>query len=290
MTDNKKAEMEQWFSTYGVLTAERILGRFNIRLDHQDLRHAVTNSRSLYYHLLRVPLKHVYTGIILQQAIDYQSFVQKLFVDYLISGQADKPADSSGQSTREHLEEERLILLGLNDDFLKAQTDHKTLIANSQAALIKHASKLEQSLDTACQFIKSQLSATQSMHEIKKAIHASLVRYDGPVEDIFSEGSPFWVSLSERLSIPLDASQQSNLADTFHTLFKVRNELDQDLAQYVEKCDEMMATIRSFRTQFYEMIIRVKALIANLPEYRLDEEKVDANLEAIQFDFRIGEE
>ena len=81
---NEKVEQTDWstwFSTYGLLTSERILERFNIILPHDELINSVKDPFSIYFQLLRVPLKNVFNGIIYQQAHDYQIYAQKLFVD-----------------------------------------------------------------------------------------------------------------------------------------------------------------------------------------------------------------
>ena len=88
--DGEKAdnELSQWFSTYGVITAERILGNYKINLAHTDLVGAIKSPFSFYHRLLQVPLKNVLNGIVLQQANDYHIYAQKLFIDYLLSGES----------------------------------------------------------------------------------------------------------------------------------------------------------------------------------------------------------
>ena len=78
-------ELSIWLSTYGLITAERILERYGIHLQHEDLLSAIKNPKNFYHQLLRIPLKNVFNGIILQQAQDYQSYGQKIFIDYLMS-------------------------------------------------------------------------------------------------------------------------------------------------------------------------------------------------------------
>ena len=89
-------DLSTWFSTYGILTAERVLERFNIRLRYDELLTAVKNPMSVYYMLLRVPIKNVFNGIILQQAHDYQVYAQKLFVDYGLSEETMQSEESPG--------------------------------------------------------------------------------------------------------------------------------------------------------------------------------------------------
>ena len=41
-------ELSIWLSTYGLITAERILERFQIHLHHEDLLSAIKNPKSFY--------------------------------------------------------------------------------------------------------------------------------------------------------------------------------------------------------------------------------------------------
>jgi len=132
-------ELSAWASTYSLLTAERILGRLNIHLDNDKLIAATKDTRNVYFQLLRAPIKNILNGIILEQAVDYQVYAQKLFVDYLLSGESGKEESSPGANTREDLERERLELVEMGEHFDELQLAHKSLIAESQAYLIEMA-------------------------------------------------------------------------------------------------------------------------------------------------------
>ena len=96
-------EYKAWISTYGLLTADRILSRFNIRLSTEELTQALNQKNNPYYILLRVPLKNIFNGIILQQANDYQVYVQKLLIDYRLSNEYSKDPESAGKNIRDDL-------------------------------------------------------------------------------------------------------------------------------------------------------------------------------------------
>ena len=76
LTDN---EFSKWFSTYGLITSQRILGHYKIKLTVEELIPAIKTANSFYHILVKIPLKNVLNGIILQQANDYHVYVQKLF-------------------------------------------------------------------------------------------------------------------------------------------------------------------------------------------------------------------
>lgn len=135
--DQKENELSHWFSTYGLITAERILGKYSIVLPQETLLSAIKDPASFYHRILQVPLKNVLNGIVLQQAHDYHVYAQKLFIDYLLSGDSAADENSQGASTRERMEEERLNLITLGKEFHQQQLDQDSLIAASQAYLIK---------------------------------------------------------------------------------------------------------------------------------------------------------
>ena len=96
MSDEKlENDISQWFSTYGVITAERILGRYQIQLPQTELVAAVKNPFSFYHKLVELPIRNVLNGIVLQQANDYHIYVQKLYIDYLLSGETSKDENFS---------------------------------------------------------------------------------------------------------------------------------------------------------------------------------------------------
>lgn len=159
---NEQVDWSGWFSTYGLLTAERILGRYNIHLKHDELVKVVKDTSSIYYQLLRAPLKHVFNGIILTQALDYQTYAQKLFVDYLMSGEDAKEKGSPGSAVREDLEQQRLVLVEMGAAFREIELAHTRLIAETQSALIELSRDLNlllQMEDANIQEIESILSA-----------------------------------------------------------------------------------------------------------------------------------
>lgn len=147
MSDNiTGTEISKWLSTYGILTAQRVLECYRINLSATDLIAAINHSDNVYYHLLKIPVKHLLNGIIIQQATDYQVYAQKLFVDYMLSGEADKSPDSPDANTRNELEKLRLNLVSNIEALSDLNTRHQKLIAASQKALIELTNELRPKL------------------------------------------------------------------------------------------------------------------------------------------------
>lgn len=212
-----QTDWSTWFSTYGLLTSERILARYNINLPHDELINSVKNPNSIYFQLLRMPLKNIFNGIILQQARDFQIYAQKLFVDYLLSGADAKDKDSPGAATREDIEMARIQLMETGEAFRKVEESHLILIAENQAKLVE---------------------LTQDLNE----------------------------------------------------LIRTPQLLKQTMIDDVSRAEDINISLRSFRNQFYNHILRITELLRLMSDYHFDEEKIAENRSALEFDALIGEE
>ena len=132
-----------WYSTYGMVTIERIFALLKIRLTLEEL-HIVSHSpNSPYYQLLQTPLKSIFTGIIMSQANDYREFAQKMLIDYLLSGAANLASDQTKpEGVRLELELMRTELIAAAEQFDLLQFEHFSLINDSQKEAIQTAENL----------------------------------------------------------------------------------------------------------------------------------------------------
>lgn len=130
-------DLQALSSTYSTLTAERILAGYGIHLSQDELSKIVKNPNSIYFQLLVVPFSNIINGIILQQAYDYQVYLQKIFIDYLVSGSGNDNAETPGASLRADLEQNRLKLVEMGTLFEEDKFAHMTLISESQAFIKK---------------------------------------------------------------------------------------------------------------------------------------------------------
>lgn len=142
---DKEQDLSTWFSTYGVLTAERILDKLGIHLEQEQLTSILHDETNVYWKILSIPIKNLFNGLILQQAHDYQVYAQKILIDYLLSGQ-DNTGDNV-DAVREDLEALRRNLVETGEIFSQRELDHQKLIAESQASLMKFCSKMNKMLD-----------------------------------------------------------------------------------------------------------------------------------------------
>ena len=285
---DKKDDFESWYPTYGAMTAERILGRYNIKLDYKALIAAVKNSESIYHQLLKVPLKNVYSGILMDHAREYQSYVQKLFVDYLVSGQADAPEGSPGESTREALEKLRQDLKQLNEAFETQQSKRRDLVSSSQSLLMKRGQEINKQIKSIAKIIAVNNKKPDSMNEVVNMIHEAITENQALSDDGFRSGSAFWSSLSEKVGEPLGDDVMESCQIYFKSLEKISHKIIQETEPLMGESDEILASMKDEKTYFYQLILKVKEQLSHLPEYRDGEERAQANLSSITFDPKFG--
>ncbi len=287
--ETKEPDLSMWLSTYGLLTAERTLETFRLKLTHDEIITSITNPRSMFHQLLRIPLKNIFNGIILQQAYDYQVYAQKLFVDYLLSGENDKDPESPGANTREDLAAQRTQLIETGVSFNKHELEHQKLIAESQASLIKLAANLRASLQAASKKVSQALSAINIIKSdalVEQAIRSGMI-HDNQVDDI---SSLFWLKVAEVVDAELTNETRAQLVKELTQLLEFRIEVDKTFTVFQEKTDEMTISLRGFRSQFYQTILRTTELMKFLPDYRTDLGREAENRETLNFDAKIGGE
>lgn len=282
-------ELNQWFSTYGAITAERILGRYNVNLAQTDLVAAIKSPFSFYHRLIQVPLKSVLNGIVLQQANDYHVYVQKLFIDYLLSGENSKGEEAQGAATREIIENERQQLVALGEEFQKVQGDQDYLIANSQRILIQMTQLFNAELEKAISLLNKLLKAAG--HKVKKsqirqAINHALIYCN--VIEIQTNGSLFIAKMNEVLKISLTEDLKGKMLTSLSEILQMNIDFDDQIMDYVQQTDEINRSANSYRNQFFDTIIRVIDLMKSLPEYKIDPEQDAINREPLYFDKSIG--
>ncbi|MDF1684939.1 MAG: hypothetical protein P1U36_09850 [Legionellaceae bacterium] len=149
----ENANSPTWLSTYGLLTAERLLERFQITLSHEELLDALQNPSSPYHHLLTVPIKNISNGIVIKQVHDYQVYMQKLFIDYKLSSPNAGAEGAPSQNSNEEIDIKYNELGQLSELFDEKKHEHQQLIAKSQSWLIQQTreSMLEITPETSSQ-------------------------------------------------------------------------------------------------------------------------------------------
>jgi bacterioferritin (cytochrome b1) len=280
-------EINKWFSTYGVITAERILGKYHIILPSKDLVNALKPPHSFFHRLLKIPLRNVLNGIIFEQANDYHIYAQKLFIDYLLSGETSKGEDAQGAFTRELLEEERKALTNLGEDFNKVQTHHDSIIASCQSNLIKITTEWNTTLESTLQSLNRTLKRYNSENKkslIRDAVNHALI-HTGEKNDY----SLFVDIMNEVLKVNLTKDLKSELTQNISPILEVVSHFDEKTDYLRTQVAETTIEARAYRTQFYETILKVVELIKLLPDYKVNPTQDDINRATLNFDKSIGD-
>lgn len=282
----------KWFSTYSIITAERVLGKFQIKLPANRLMVAIRTPFSFYHQILEVPLKNILNGIVMQQSNDYHLYVQKILIDYLLSGESSKDPETQGALTRKSIEDERELMTTLADNFLKFQKRHSTLIANSQAFLIKIAKNWNNEFEIVINKInsllkKASLESKKSM--IREGLSHALVHTDWINNDEDNKSLLFVDFLNSFLKLTLNEEIKIQVIDSLGGLITILKELRIGIEPFLHETKELFVEVKSYRSQFYESILRVIDLLKLLPEYKIDPIKDTINRETLYFDTSIGE-
>lgn len=288
----KNDELSKWFSTYGVITAERILGTYNITIPQSELLVAIKSHYSFYHNLLQVPLKNVLNGIVLQQANDYHIYAQKLFIDYLLSGESAKNEEAQGALTRESLENERKKLVTLGEEFRTIQLDNDALIASSQSTLIKLVKAWKLTLESALKLTHTTLknhSFDIKKSMVRQAVNFALINCDLSDSQGTNSKYLFIDKFNEIIKIQLNDDIKESLVKNLAELIDLTMGFYTKIDNFNLRATELSELSQSFRTQFYETILRVNELISLLPDYKINPEQDAINREPLHFDKTIGE-
>lgn len=282
-------ELSNWFSTYGIITAERLLGRYKVNLAQTELIVAIKSPFSFYHRMLQVPLRSVLNGIILQQANDYHVYVQKLFIDYLLSGENSKGEEAQGASTREVIEKERQQLVSIGDEFNNVRGEHDYLIATSQAALIKIAQIFNSELEKAIISLKNVLKSSgfsEKKSKIRQAINHALIYCN--MTEVQNNKYLFIDKMNEILNVSLLEDLKEKITNILSEILQMDLDFDEQISDFVAQTEELSRTANSYRNLFYETILRVVDLLKSLPEYKINPEQDAINREHLYFDKNIG--
>lgn len=282
-------DLAVWSSTYGRITAERILEKYKVHLSSEALTNAISKPKSPYHQLLKLPLKNVFNGIILQQARTYQVYAEKLFIDYLLSGETAKTEEAFGGQTREDLETERQNLLNLTNTFQEHKLAHNVLIAESQQRLMRQAEDWQQHISEAATNAVNTL-ATQDLsiteEKVAQAFHLLLSEFDG---ENLSSKNPCWLEVEKLIGYPLSENLRQIFIKETVDLVAFFTDMSVLLSPFFARVTELGVFLRQSRANFQELIVRANNLIQSLPGYRHDIAQEKENKESLYFDTEIGE-
>lgn len=71
-------------------------------------------------------------------------------------------------------------------------------------------------------------------------------------------------------------------------ILQIDMDFDEQISDFVAQTEELSRAANSYRTLFYETILRVVDLMKSLPDYKIDPEQDAINREPLYFDKTIG--
>lgn len=283
-----ESEMTTWLSTYGLITVEKLLDRYGMKLSPEDLSRALRNMDCIYFRIIQVPLKNIFNGLIFQQAKDYQAYAQKLYIDYLLSSGAEEDESQAC----EDLETSRQELVELGESFAAQELAHERLIARSQAFLIQYAKNYVQRLNQSIKKIKQALQKSGVIiHDdrlLLKVVNTLLSDYH-PHDNVV-ENDVAWQRVDRLLNQPFDLTLRALIADELLHLNKIDAETEATIEDYREQTVVMAITLKRFRSDFSSIIIKTNELISMVTRYHVDEQQLMLNQADLYFDGTLGDE
>lgn len=133
--------MSDMSSTYGVLTAQRILQNHHIELSQAELLQAVSQPDNRFYPVLHCSFDLIYAQLILDQAHTYLVVAQQTIVDILLNrqqktGSLDEDSESSESVSGEEAQVHLVALQKELQDLNQQESDEKfflqELVAETQ--------------------------------------------------------------------------------------------------------------------------------------------------------------
>ena len=283
-----EGEGSKWLSTYGLITVEKILDRYGIRLSQEDLLHASQHSDCVFLRFIQVPLKNIFNGLILQQAKDYQTYAQKQYIDYLLSGESSQ----EGSQACEDLEETRRRLVSLGEAFQEEEHANEKMIARSQALLIKTTRQWNQRVLKAAKKIQQAFGRTGFMANNEqmfvKCLYALLCGYEK--DTVLPDEHAVWSQIDRLLGQTFDLSLRQILREEVSQLAQIDVEAENELEAFRDEVRNMGESLKNFRSDFSFIIVKTNELLTMVNGYRLDADKVAVNQQDLHFDAKIGED
>lgn len=267
-------DLDTYFSTYQWVTVGQLLEGYGLKLLDTSVLLLLGKKTSFYFQLLQVPVINVMSGIILEQVKTYRIYLQKLFVEYLVSGQADVEGDA-GADTREALEKSRQEMLAQGKAFDETERSREDLIIETQT-------KLMQFVDTFKQIVH-QAGQTTGLK-------------DKVLYDLFADAKGFqiqdaaWARLEAHLKAPVTTELQNSLNSHFAALTDLEKTFESFNPDYQHRAQDIRKQLIHLRRAFYDEIGHTQQLLAQVAEFHLDEEKNEAERQTLHFDGQLGEE
>ena len=123
---------------------------------------------------------------------------------------------------------------------------------------------------------------------IQKAIRKAMIRHAAINNDSLALQSNFWEEMAGVLATPLSDLLRQKMAEILIVFGDPRQEIQETLLSHEERTADIRINLRSYRRQFYDIILKSTELLNLLPDYRVNKTQVELNRSSLQFDPNIG--
>ncbi|KTD04207.1 hypothetical protein Lgee_0237 [Legionella geestiana] len=280
--------MDSDTSTYSLITAGQILEKYPLYLNEKARASIPRRPGCVYHLLLQVPLRMLLNGIILQQAHDYQVYVQKLFVDYLLSGESSRDESAPGALTREDLEAERIKVVELSQAFQAFERTHARSMSESQEALTIVARDWREAVEASALRMAPVLKKAGISTTANSVFHGVMDAFAHVEGRLSVQSEEFWDSFGERCGKAIDEPLRKALLPLLPDVTAFIKQVQASATVWDVRAHEQGDEVRRFRKNYYDAILKTGELLALLPEYRKDENRDVENRELLYFDAHLG--
>ncbi|WP_367605497.1 hypothetical protein [Legionella sp. W05-934-2] len=278
-------------SSYSIITVGRLFCYYHIKLTEQDIVNTLNTPESFFNKLVHLPMISVLTGIIYQQAYDYQVYLQKLYVDYLLSGETVKPESSPGGLTRAELENKRLELSQMSKDFHELEYSHHKHISLCQQLILNELKPWHLAFKQANQAMYTLAQQNQikwSKEQVGSFINSLFAML--PMSSIDDDPSAIKTCLeTSNVAIELD-TVISSFCQSISPLKKVALNVIDNIHATQDEALSIQQQMRQYRQHFEQLIMTCNDLLRALPDYKMDLEQDAINREFIQLDRNVTED
>lgn len=278
-------DLGQVLSTYQWVTACRILETYGLLLPGPYVIELIKTKSSFFYQLLKIPGINILNGIILEQVITYQIFIQKLFVEYLVSGSADVE-ESMGAETRKQLETAREDMLQLSSLVEAQELEREKFIVESQRKILTWVKEF----NAVVKKIRQDLQ-----DEIKAISHEEVIISVNSLYHLFIDADGFCIQNSARvrfwqeIKVNVTSDLENVLSLNTDKIKETESSLTSILDVYYNRAIEARDKLTDLRKNFYLAIATVQNLLNQLPGFQINEEEDAKNRSQLIFDANIGE-
>jgi hypothetical protein len=281
----KEDEVESYLTTYQWVTVGQLLEGYGLKLSDTSVLLMLRKKTAFYFQLLRIPVMNVLNGIIIDQTKAYRIYVQKMFVEYLVSGQADVE-ETIGSETRAALEKARVHMLEIGSLFDESIKAHEALIIETQRTLIQWSKQFKATLTT---IGKAWMSEIHQQTGLTLSITMPML-YDLFVDaDGFEASDAAWKRFESHYKQPFPSTLKNTLQTQFKQLNALQDQFKAFIAAHEDPVLQLQISLNQHRSQFYDEIIQVQNLLMLLPGFDLNPVYNTQERASLNFDTHIGE-